>query len=68
MERQQLSGSPVVSAQVPDRLQDKAKFRKPHRCSGGFEPVLVNNVVVVEDGKIRGARPGKVIRRWETIE
>lgn len=47
----------------PARVQDKATFLKPHQFSEGFELVLVNGVAVVENGKLTGARPGRVLRR-----
>ncbi len=47
----------------PDRVQDKATFRQPHQFSEGFDLVLVNGQAVVENGKLTGARPGRVLRR-----
>jgi len=47
----------------PERVQDKATFQQPHQFSEGFELVLVNGVPVVENGKLTGARPGRVLRR-----
>jgi N-acyl-D-amino-acid deacylase len=46
----------------PATVEDKATYQKPHQFSAGFGLVLVNGQVVVEDGKLTGARPGKVIR------
>ncbi len=46
----------------PARVQDKATYQKPHQYSEGFDLVVVNGVVVVEDGKVTGAHPGKVLR------
>lgn len=47
----------------PERVQDKATFRRPHQFSEGFDLVLVNGEAVVENGKLTGARPGRVLRR-----
>ncbi|MGB9604315.1 MAG: N-acyl-D-amino-acid deacylase family protein [Bryobacteraceae bacterium] len=47
----------------PQRVQDKATFRQPHQFSEGFDLVLVNGQPVVENGKLTGARPGRVLRR-----
>lgn len=47
----------------PARIQDKATFQKPHQYTEGFDVVLVNGQPVVEDGKLTGARTGKVLRR-----
>ena len=49
----------------PARVRDKATYAQPHQYSEGFDIVLVNGTVVVEDGKVTGARPGKVIRNRE---
>lgn len=46
----------------PQRVQDKATFQQPHQYSEGFDWVLVNGVVMVEDGKLTDARGGQVIR------
>jgi N-acyl-D-amino-acid deacylase len=47
----------------PARVQDKATFLQPHQYSEGFDLVLVNGQPVVENGKLTGARPGRVLRR-----
>ena len=46
----------------PLRVQDKATFLKPHQFSEGFDLVLVNGQPVVDNGKLAGARPGRVLR------
>ena len=44
----------------PQRVQDKATFQQPHQYSEGFDYVIVNGVVMVEEGKLTEAgRPGK---------
>jgi N-acyl-D-amino-acid deacylase len=47
----------------PERVEDKATFEEPHQYSSGFELVLVNGRAVVENEKVTGARPGKILRR-----
>jgi N-acyl-D-amino-acid deacylase len=47
----------------PERVEDRATFEDPHQYSAGFELVLVNGVAVVEEEKLTGRRPGKVLRR-----
>ncbi len=47
----------------PDRVQDKSTYVAPHQYSQGFDYVFVNGVAVVEDGKLTGARPGRILRR-----
>jgi N-acyl-D-amino-acid deacylase len=47
----------------PDTVQDRATFTEPHQYATGFRWVLVNGVVVVEQDRHTGARPGQVLRR-----
>jgi N-acyl-D-aspartate/D-glutamate deacylase len=46
----------------PATIRDKATFESPNQFSEGMEFVLVNGVPVIEDGKMTGALPGKVLR------
>ena len=46
----------------PATIRDKATFESPNQFSEGMEFVLVNGVPVIENGKMTGALPGKVIR------
>jgi len=46
----------------PATIRDKATFENPNQFSEGMEFVLVNGVPVIEDGKMTGALPGKVLR------
>src|SRR5208282_1968704 len=43
-------------------IRDLATFEQPNRLSEGMEYVLVNGVPVIENGKMSGALPGKVLR------
>ena len=36
----------------PARVQDKATFAKPHQYSEGFDFVLVNGKIAVDEGKL----------------
>jgi N-acyl-D-amino-acid deacylase len=47
----------------PARVADKATYAKPHQYSQGFDFVVVNGKVVVDEGKATGARPGQALRR-----
>jgi dihydroorotase/N-acyl-D-amino-acid deacylase len=46
----------------PETVRDVATFDDPNRLSVGMDFVLVNGVPVIENGKMTGALPGKVLR------
>lgn len=46
----------------PATITDMATFENPNQFSRGMEFVLVNGVSVIENGKMTGALPGKVLR------
>jgi N-acyl-D-amino-acid deacylase len=46
----------------PDTIRDLADFEKPNQLSQGMDYVLVNGVPVIDQGKMTGALPGKVLR------
>jgi N-acyl-D-amino-acid deacylase len=47
----------------PAEVRDHAQFNDPHHYASGFRLVLVNGIVVVENDRHTGARPGQVVRR-----
>jgi N-acyl-D-amino-acid deacylase len=47
----------------PARVQDRATYTKPHQYSQGFDYVLVNGRVAVDEGKLGNVRSGKALRR-----
>lgn len=47
----------------PDTVNDQATFENPHQLSIGVSTVIVNGIVVVENGKHNGRKPGRVLRR-----
>jgi dihydroorotase/N-acyl-D-amino-acid deacylase len=47
----------------PSRVRDLATFERPHQYAEGFSHVIVNGLVVFENGAMTGARPGVVLRR-----
>jgi dihydroorotase/N-acyl-D-amino-acid deacylase len=46
----------------PDTVRDVATFENPNQLSQGMEYVLVNGVPVIDNAKMTGALPGKVLR------
>jgi dihydroorotase/N-acyl-D-amino-acid deacylase len=46
----------------PATIRDRATFARPHAYAEGVSFVLVNGVVVVDEGRVSGARPGRVLR------
>lgn len=47
----------------PDTVADRATFEDPARPAAGIDMVLVNGQPVLEDGRLTGARAGRVLRR-----
>jgi len=46
----------------PETVASKATFENPNQYSVGFRYVAVNGVLVVDDGKLTGAKPGVPLR------
>jgi N-acyl-D-amino-acid deacylase len=46
----------------PATVHDRATFDNPNQLSEGMEYVIVNGVPVIDQGKMTGALPGKVLR------
>jgi N-acyl-D-aspartate/D-glutamate deacylase len=46
----------------PATVRSNATFETPNRYSEGFRYVAVNGVLVVDDGKITGKKPGRALR------
>jgi len=46
----------------PATVHDRATFDNPKQLSEGMDYVLVNGVPVIDQGKMTGALPGKVLR------
>jgi N-acyl-D-aspartate/D-glutamate deacylase len=47
----------------PDTTAGKSNFPGPHQYSAGVVGVMVNGVAALEDGKMSGALPGKLVLR-----
>ncbi|MHC4544417.1 MAG: amidohydrolase family protein [Planctomycetota bacterium] len=45
------------------KVLDTATFEEPHQYPHGIKHVLVNGILVVENSKHTGARPGRVLRK-----
>lgn len=46
----------------PARVHNRSTYEDPHQYAEGFDIVLVNGVVVLENGATTGATPGRVLR------
>jgi dihydroorotase/N-acyl-D-amino-acid deacylase len=46
----------------PDAVIDRASFEDPHQVSAGVRYVLVNGTLVLDDGALTEARPGRGLR------
>jgi N-acyl-D-aspartate/D-glutamate deacylase len=43
-------------------VQDRATYQNPWQYSTGMLDVIVNGVLVIQDGKLTEARPGRALR------
>ena len=46
----------------PAKVQDKADFANPHQYAEGVRDVIVNGQLVIANGRLTAARPGRVLR------
>ena len=46
----------------PATVGDRATYEQPHQLSVGIQHVFVNGAAVVQDGRVTGAKPGRVVR------
>jgi len=46
----------------PASIRDFATFENPNQLAQGMDFVLVNGVPVIDQGRMTGARPGRVLR------
>jgi N-acyl-D-aspartate/D-glutamate deacylase len=46
-----------------NRVQDRATFENPHQFSEGFDFVIVNGELTIEDGRHTGVRAGRALRK-----
>src|SRR5438552_7629265 len=42
-------------------IRDRATYEKPHQYAEGFSYVIVNGQVILENGEMTAARPGRVL-------
>lgn len=47
----------------PDRVIDKATYENPRQFAEGIHSVIVNGQVLLDQGELKGIRPGKVLRK-----
>jgi len=46
----------------PATIADRATYERPHQLSMGIRFVLVNGVMIVDDGRVTGNKPGMIVR------
>jgi len=46
----------------PARVQDKATYEKPHQYSEGFDYVIVNGKIEVDEGRPNAVLAGRILR------
>ncbi len=47
----------------PEKVQDNATFEKPVAYASGFDYVIVNGQLVIDDNTPTQSRPGRVVGR-----
>jgi N-acyl-D-aspartate/D-glutamate deacylase len=47
----------------PEQIADRATFDDPHQYAAGIATVIVNGVLVIDEGEHTGALPGQVLHR-----
>ena len=47
----------------PQKVRERATYTEPHQLAEGMSYVLVNGVVVIDEGKFTDALPGRVLSR-----
>jgi N-acyl-D-amino-acid deacylase len=45
----------------PATIRDRATFEEPHAYAKGVSFLLVNGILVVDEGRLTGVRPGRVL-------
>src|SRR3954471_25031469 len=51
----------------PEAIADRASFDNPHQYPEGIDMVIVNGIVVIDQGEHTGALPGHLLRRRGAI-
>ena len=49
----------------PEAIQDRADFGDPMQYAEGVDYLMVNGTLVIDDGELTGAFPGRLLRRGE---
>jgi N-acyl-D-aspartate/D-glutamate deacylase len=50
----------------PATIRDVSTYEDPHHFSEGISQVIVNGTLVLHDGTMTGALPGRVLRHSRT--
>jgi N-acyl-D-amino-acid deacylase len=46
----------------PETIQDRATFTSPMKYAEGIEYMVVNGTMVIDEGRLTGATPGRILR------
>ena len=49
----------------PDTVTDRATFHRPHQYADGISYVIVNGLLVIEEGQDTGTKAGRVLKRGQ---
>jgi N-acyl-D-aspartate/D-glutamate deacylase len=49
----------------PETIQDRADFTDPMQYAEGIEYLMVNGTLVIDDGALTDARPGRLLKRGQ---
>ena len=52
----------------PAKVQDKADYANPHQYAEGVRDLIINGQVVISNGQLTSARPGRILRATPAVQ